>query len=322
MKHFAAFVCAALCLASSTAALAHALDPALLELREQPSGRIEVLFQSPLGGGLEPVLPSGCNAVSAPRITTTPRNRLVRWQVDCGGTSLAGARIGVEGLAARQTDALVRVAFADGRVVESVLRSGEPLLTIPAESGFFEVLRAYLGLGLHHILSGPDHLLFVLGLVLLVPDRRRLLWTITAFTAGHSATLSLAMLGFVHVPPAPVEALIALSIVVVAFELTRPARPSSLPVAMALGFGFLHGLGFAGALAQVGLPAGEIPQALFAFNLGIEVGQLLFVAGVLGVLAFLRRVPVRWPRAGRLVPAYAIGSLAAFWVFERLAAAF
>lgn len=322
MKPVAAAVLIALCLASAAASMAHPLDPALLDLREQGAGRIDVLFQAPLGGLLEPVLPAGCAAVSPPKVTATPRNALMRWQVDCGEGSLVGARLGVEGLAARQTDALVRVELVDGRVVEAVLRPDEAFITIPAESGFVDVLRDYLRLGLTHILGGPDHLLFVFGLVLLVPDRRRLLWTITAFTLGHSVTLSLAVLGFVHVPPAPVEALIALSIVVVAFELTRPRSRRSLPVAMALGFGFLHGLGFAGALAQVGLPAGEIPQALFAFNLGIEIGQLLFVALALAAIALVRLLPIRWPRAGRLVPAYAIGSLAAFWVFERLAAIF
>jgi hydrogenase/urease accessory protein HupE len=171
-------------------------------------------------------------------------------------------------------------------------------------------------LGIRHILGGPDHLLFVLGLVLLVRGRRALAATVTAFTAGHSVTLSLAMLGVVHVPPAPVEALIAASIFVVAVELRRDGATGRRPWWMAGTFGLLHGLGFAGALAQVGLPDTDIPLALAAFNVGIEIGQLLFVAAVLSIGLLLRGRLARW----RAVPAYGIGTLAAFWVFERVAA--
>ncbi|HKA56200.1 MAG TPA: HupE/UreJ family protein, partial [Candidatus Binatia bacterium] len=171
------------------------------------------------------------------------------------------------------------------------------------------------------------HLLFVFGLLLLVPAARALVRTITAFTAGHSVTLSLAVLGFVHIPPRPVEVLIACSIFAVAVELTReaqgrPLRMGRVPWAMAGAFGLLHGLGFAGALAHIGLPTDEIPLALFSFNSGIEVGQLLFVALVLGARAIFRLFPARWPKAGVLIPAYAVGSLAAFWIFERVAAIF
>ena len=308
----------------AAAVLGHPLDPALLELREQHAAPTEVRFQAPLPSPLRPLLPERCVALSAPVITTTTRSALQRWQVDCGADSLVGERIGVDGLRARQTDALVRIELRDGRLVQAVLRPDEPFITIPERAGVGTVLRDYLRLGFTHIMTGPDHLLFVLGLVLLVPNRRRLLWTITAFTLGHSATLSLAVLGFVHVPPAPIEVLIAVSIVVVAFELTRAqsghAPDSAMPVGMALSFGFLHGLGFAGALAQVGLPGGEIPPALFAFNVGIELGQLLFVAVALAAIAGLRLLPVRWPAAVQFVPAYGIGSLATFWVLERLAA--
>jgi hydrogenase/urease accessory protein HupE len=246
--------------------------------------------------------------------------------VDCGGRSLAGARIGVDGLAARGTDALVRLHLADGRLVQGVVRGGEPFLTVPERPGPAEVFGAYVGLGFEHILGGLDHLAFVLGLVLLVRGRRALLWTVTAFTAGHSVTLSLAALGVVRVPAAGVEVLIAVSIVAVAVELARPDRGPiprwRSPWAMAGAFGLLHGLGFAGALTEVGLPAGEIPAALFAFNCGIEAGQLLFVAGLLLAGSALartgRKLPpfVALPTAG--VPAYAIGALAAYWVIERI----
>jgi hypothetical protein len=277
---------------------AHPLDPALLELWESGDGAVEVLWRLPLtqpmNASLRPVLPDRCAPASAPEVS--------------------------------KTDALLRVHLADGRLAQAVLRGDAPLFTVPPRPGPLDVVYAYLALGLEHILTGPDHLLFVLGLVLLVRGRQ-LLWTITAFTLGHSVTLSLAVLGFVHIPPRPVEALIAGSIFVVAVELTRQAQGGTpwmgrVPWAMACAVGLLHGLGFAGALAQVGLPAHDIPLALVSFNGGIEVGQLLFVGLVLAARAALGLSPVPWPRAAALIPAYAIGSLAAFWVLERVTALF
>jgi hydrogenase/urease accessory protein HupE len=246
-----------------------------------------------------------------------------RWRVDCGAQGLIGEQVGVDGLRERRTDALVRIALADGRLIQMVLRGDQSVLTVPARVGRLGVVRDYLRLGFEHILAGLDHLLFVLGLVLLVRGRRRLLWTITAFTVGHSVTLSLAVLGIVRIPPAPVEVLIAVTIFVVAVELSR--EPSAregwmrrAPWVTAFAFGLLHGLGFAGALAQVGLPANEIPLALFAFNGGIELGQLLFVGVVLVARATLGALPVQWPKASARIPAYAIGSFAAFWVLDRV----
>jgi hydrogenase/urease accessory protein HupE len=305
--------------------LAHPLDPALLELREHGDGRFAVLFQTPLPILLQPILPEGCRAVSAPQVRRIARRALQRWEADCGAGSLIGRRIGIEGLRARGTDAVLRIELRDGGLIESVLRPDQPVITVAAPARMGAIAADYFGLGLAHILGGLDHLLFVLGLVLLVTDRRTLLWTITAFTLGHSVTLALAVLGFVHVPPSPIEALIALSIVAVAAELARTApgrarQRGALPATMALGFGMLHGLGFAGALAEVGLPAGEIPLALFAFNCGIEVGQLMFVAIVLVAAAAVRSLPIHWPAPARLAPAYAIGSLAAYWAWQRLLA--
>lgn len=315
---------AGLCLATTTAP-AHPLDPALLELRERGDGRVGVVFQTPRPILLHALLPDGCRALSPPEVRTSARRAVQRWEADCGAGSLVGRRIGIEGLRSRRTDAVLRIELRDGGLIESVLRPDEPVVTIAPPAGRIAVARGYLELGLGHILGGLDHLLFVLGLVLLVPERRRLLWTITAFTAGHSLTLALAVLGFVHLPPAPIEVLIALSIVAVAAELVqggsdRGRRRGGLPISLALGFGLLHGLGFAGALAEVGLPPGEIPLALFAFNCGIELGQLLFVALALAAAAALRALPIRWPAPVRLVPAYAIGSLAAFWAWQRLLA--
>ncbi len=307
---------------------AHPLDPALLELRESRDGQVAVLWRvpraQPTATPLRPVLPGRCVERSAPSIGESSGPHLTsRWRVDCGVQGLVGERVGVDGLRERRTDALVRIVLADGRLIQTVLRGDQAVLTVPARVSRLDVARDYLRLGFEHILTGLDHLLFVFGLVLLVRGRRRLLWTITAFTVGHSVTLSLAVLGIVRIPRAPVEALIAVTIFVVAVELTReqPAPEGWMrrtPWAMAFVFGLLHGLGFAGALAQVGLPAHEIPLALFAFNLGIELGQLLFVGVVLAARALLGALPMRWPKASARLPAYAIGSLAAFWVIDRV----
>lgn len=309
----------------AAAVLAHPLDPALLELRERGDGIVAVTLQTPRSTALEALLPESCRAISVPEARITERRAVQRWEVDCGDGSLIGRRVGIEGLRARRTDAVLRIELRDGGLVESVLRPEMPVVTITAPAGPLAVGRIYLELGLQHILGGLDHLLFVLGLVLLVPDLRRLFWTITAFTLGHSVTLALAVLGFVHMPPAPIEVLIALSIVVVATDLARgatrravPHRP--LPIYLACGFGLLHGLGFAGALAEIGLPPQAIPLALFAFNCGIELGQLMFVAVALSVTHALSKVPIRWPAPLRLAPAYTIGGFAAFWVWQRLLA--
>ncbi len=246
---------------------AHPLDPSLLELRESDTGEVLVLWRTPLarlgdpaGAALTPVLPETCLNLSRPVLHQAAATATLRWSVQCGPDGLVGARIGVAGLDARRTDALLRIELSDGRQIQSVLRAGESFLTVPERMSALAVGSDYLRLGFEHILTGLDHLLFVLGLVLLVRGSRRVLWTITAFTLGHCVTLSLAALGFVHVPPAPTEALIAASIFVVAVGLTRDAGTTerrSSPWIMAIAFGLLHGLGFAGALAQVGMPAGD-----------------------------------------------------------------
>ena len=313
--------------AQSESASAHPLDPALLEIWESANAMVDVLWRvpasQPADAPLKPVFPDGCAILSSPSASLTGARVTARWRMRCDTAGLVGRRIEIEGLRERRTDALVRIHLSDGRLVRTVLRGDAPFLTVPDRAGSLDVLRDYLALGFEHILVGLDHLLFVLGLVLLIHGRRRLIWTITAFTVGHSVTLSLAVLGYVDVPPAPVEALIALSIFAVAVEITREAQGCAtglwrFPWAMALAFGFLHGLGFAGALAELGLPADEIPVALFSFNVGIELGQILFVGLVLAGRAVLRRLPVPWPKARELIPAYAIGSLAALWVFERV----
>ena len=233
------------------------------------------------GSRLRPVLPGSCQGVGKPEVTRAGEGILARWEITCPG-GLMGKTLGVEGIATSRADVLLRVALADSARSAACSTPDQPSFLVPGAESRAGVVHGYARLGVEHILTGWDHLLFVLGLVLLVGPGRILLWTITAFTVGHSVTLALAALGMVRVPQGPMEAAIALSIYLLAVELIRNRAGritfvQRAPWLVAGGFGLLHGLGFAGALAEVGLPQGEIPLALFAFNLGIELGQLAFV---------------------------------------------
>jgi len=269
----------------------------------------------------------------APNVTE-PRGSMVdnalteRWAVRRTG-GMTGSTIHIAGLSATMTDVLVRVERLDGTTQVTRLTPSAPSFVVEAAPRAMQVAATYLKLGVEHILGGIDHLLFVLALLILVKGRRRLIWTVTAFTVAHSLTLAAATLGFVHVPGPPVEAAIALSIVFVAAEIIRSRQGEAglterYPWVVAFTFGLLHGLGFASALNQIGLPQSAIPVALLFFNVGVEIGQLLFIAAVLIVVALarqvIRRVPVTGPAWAWRVPPYAIGSVAAFWVIQRIAA--
>ena len=223
------------------------------------------------------------------------------------------------------TDALVRVEFADGTTWTQRLTPHRPAATIPAAESSFAVAGVYLRLGVEHILTGLDHLLFVLALLIVARKGRRLLASVTAFTVAHSVTLALAALGFARVPQQPVEAVIALSIVFMAVEIVRGRQgyagiTGRSPWIVAFAFGLLHGFGFAGALSEIGLPPAHIPLALLFFNLGVELGQLLFVAVVLGAGWLLGHLWTRSSRWTEMAPPYAVGTVAMFWVLQRLAA--
>lgn len=304
---------------------AHALAPSLLELRETTASSVLVRWKQPAirvtGSNLIPILPSDCHDRGQHRPRSEDIGIVETWEIECS-VGMVGQTIRVEGIAESRASVLLRLVLADGRSVRHVLSADAPNFVVPEREGILAVLGSYASLGVEHILTGFDHLLFVFGLVLL-GGGRRLVWTVTAFTAGHSVTLALAVLGLVHVPQQPIEAGIALSIYVLAVQLAQrqssgPAFMTRFPWLMAGFFGLLHGLGFAGALAEVGLPDGEIPLALFSFNVGIEFGQLLFVAVVLSVWMGLRFLPLRWPTPVRYVPVYAMGSLAVFWFLERV----
>lgn len=314
--------------------LAHTFAPAVLDVHERARGVFDVLWKLPGPGSgvllsgathVAPRFPRGCRRIVAGPSGDGP----AYWRLDCGPGELRGERLAVTGLEGTWLDVIVRITWQDGKATSAVLRSGAAVFDVPAGVAAARrgapvgaVVWSYGRLGVEHILFGTDHLLFVLGLLLLVDSWRLLLKTISAFTVAHSLALALAVLGVVHVPPAPVEAMIALSIVLVALELTRaPDAPPTLttryPWAVAFVFGLMHGLGFAGALAQVGLPPDQIPLALVSFNCGVEVGQLLFVAAMLGPLWAFRRSTSAASRL-RWIPAYAIGAVAVAWTFERI----
>jgi hydrogenase/urease accessory protein HupE len=303
---------------------AHPLAPSLLDVREREGGRVDVLFKvsllQPRGANLQPELPSLCTPLAAPTAERDDVSVSYRWSEDCGPDGIVGESLRVVGLERTRTDVLVRVELRDGRRLRRVISGAEAAFEVSERQSGWQVARDYGRLGVDHILTGLDHLTFVLGLMLLVRNRRALLVTLTAFTLGHSVTLSAAVLGYVDFPSRLVEFAIALSIFVLAVELSSGREGDAThrrPWGFACAFGLLHGLGFAGALSEIGLPADEIPLALLAFNLGIEIGQIAFVAVVWGLLVAVGRRAEAAPGWLRALPVYAIGSLAAMWCIER-----
>ncbi|OAF11814.1 HupE / UreJ protein [Bradyrhizobium centrolobii] len=312
------------------AASAHESRPAYLALQETTPGQFSVLWRTPVLAGMRlPVilqLPDRVKNLKDPVVSELADSLVERRWVDAGPGGLAGERIQFGGLQLTITDVLVRVQMRDGTVSTTLVTPSRPWIEIAAAPGLLAVAGAYVLHGIEHILFGFDHLLFVLALILIVRSRRILLWTITAFTFAHSITLSLATLGVVHVPGPPVEAMIALSIALLACEIVRMQHghlslTSRWPWIVAFTFGLLHGFGFASALTEIGLPQADIPLALFSFNIGVEIGQLIFIGVVLGVLACAKRisVPAMITRGALPIANYAIGSVAAFWFIERLA---
>ena len=310
-------------------AFAHEVRPAYLELRQTGPETYDALWKVPGQGenlrlGLYVEFSAGCTNVTQPRGSMANHAFTERWTVQCAG-GLTGGTIHIAGLTATTTDVLVRVERLDGTTHVTRLTPSAPSFVVEASPSALEVARTYIVLGIEHILTGMDHLLFVLTLLLITRGGWTLVKTVSAFTISHSLTLSAATLGFVHVPQQPVEAVIALSIVFVEAEIVQRSRgrvglAARAPWVVAFTFGLLHGLGFAGGLSNAGLPQGHIPVALLFFSGGVEAGHLLFVATVLGVMALGRRMRVPLPPWAELVPPYAIGTVAMCWVIQRLAA--
>ena len=316
------------------------LRPGYLELRQTAPDTYNLLFKIPARGddlrlAVYLKLPEGTQDVGMPRASFGDGAYVERRTIRRDG-GLAGRAVTIDGLSATSTDVLVRVESLAGALQTERLSPTRTAFIVQTAPGAGEVAATYLSLGVEHILFGFDHLLFVLALVILVRDWRRVAVTVTAFTIAHSITLAVATLDLVNVPGPPVEATIALSIVLVAVEIlnARHGKPSfteRLPWLVAFSFGLLHGFGFAGALAEVGLPQHAIPVALLFFNIGVEVGQLIFVAVVLSLIwlsryaaLLLLNVALVNRAFGRLdgAIAYGIGGIAAYWLIERTAAFF
>jgi hydrogenase/urease accessory protein HupE len=322
-------------LALAGPAAPHALQPGFLDLKVLGGDVWRVYWKVPtVGGGALPiaaVLPESCTPRRPEGLRFDGTAFVAEWAATCPG-GLQGGEIRVEGLERTQTDVLVRYELVPGTAESQRLTAATTAFAVPEPQGRLGVAATYLALGVDHILRGIDHLMFVFALILLIRDRRRLVWAVTAFTAAHSLSLAAAALGWIVVPAPPVEAVVALSIMFLAAELLRPADAEAglterFPWIVAFAFGLLHGLGFARALLEVGLPEGEVPLALLAFNLGVEAGQLMFIALViiLGVLLgrlypMMVAALTRSGGRGLGTVSYGMGGVAAFWFVQRVAA--
>jgi hydrogenase/urease accessory protein HupE len=312
-------------------AWAHESQPGLLEVRQLTSDRYEVLWRAPIYfGAAHPAqvqLPPSWQVIGAPTVRQLPDSALHRWVVRVPDGAIDGSVIRLPGLETTITDVFVRLARLDGSEVSQVLRPTQPWVELRGERPWYVSSGEYLVLGFNHILMGIDHLLFVLGLLIIVGHRHMLVRTITAFTVAHSITLALATLGYARIPTPPLNAAIALSILFLGPEIVRVWRGETSftiehPWVVAFAFGLLHGFGFASGLSTVGMPKAEIPLALLMFNIGVEVGQIAFVILVLSLYRALRQLQFRWPHWVEFVPGYVIGSLGAYWTIQRAAMLF
>lgn len=304
---------------------AHELRPAFLEIRETEAGLFDALWKVPARGELQLALyvrlPESCEVVREPTVYDAGDAFIERWKFRCD--DLADQTITIDGLSSTLTDVLIRIQWLNGTSQTSRIDAARPFVEVEGTPSRLRVAATYTQLGIEHILLGIDHLFFVVGLMLIVRDLRGLVKTITAFTIAHSVTLALAVFGVVTVPAAEVDAAIALSIVFLGVEVLHTQRgrvglAERYPWIVAFAFGLLHGLGFAGALTNLGLPASDIPLALLFFNVGVEIGQLLFVATFLSLAWSFKTLQVHWPRWSYAIPAYVIGTLATYWFIVRV----
>jgi hydrogenase/urease accessory protein HupE len=312
-------------LAFLPAAQADELRPGYLEFTQTSASDWRLVWKAPLRGGVipetQPLLPGGCAPAGTAERALGDLAVITTMRVACKG-DIAGKTIGLSNFAASQTDVLVRVAPL-GRPVQALrLTASAPVAEIKARPEALQVAKTYFVIGTQHILVGYDHLLFVVALVLLLGT----FWTVakaaTAFTLAHSITLIGTTLGFFGLPQAPVEAMIALSIVFLAIEIIKRREGEQrlserAPWVVAFLFGLLHGFGFAGALKEVGLPEGDVPTALLTFNLGVEAGQIVIICVTLAAVAAIRRLSPAALQPAMKLMTYAIGTTGCMWLFER-----
>ncbi len=294
-------------------AFAHELQPSSLELRQLTTERFEVIWRAPIyykkPHPAKLQFPEHWQTVGEPTIKQLSDSALHRRVVNVPEGTIDGGVIRFIGLESTITDVFVRFIWLDGTQTTAIARPNQPFVDIVAQRSAWQVAGDYTALGVDHILSGFDHLTFVLALLLIVSGARRLLITVTSFTLAHSISLAAATLGVMWVPGPPVEATIALSILFLASELVKVNRGQAsltacYPWIVAFVFGLLHGFGFAGALSNIGLPQNEVPLALLMFNVGVELGQLMFIAAILVLIMALRKVRSEWPAWARQLPAY------------------
>ncbi len=311
---------------------AHAdeLRPAYIELNQTSQSAWNIIWkasaQSPLAKA-QIILPDNCKAIDEPQKRFDQNNIITRFPMTCDG-DIINQNIGLNGLQFSNSDALVRISYLEGAIQIIRLTPNEyfALIETKQKSIITNVASTYTLLGFEHILEGYDHLLFVLALVLLIPSLRLIAWTVTAFTLAHSITLIGTTLGYLSLPSQPVETVIALSILFLALEVVGAIKGKDdkqrlserYPWMVAFLFGLLHGFGFAGALAEIGLPQDDVPLALLTFNLGVELGQLLIVIIALALLRIIGHFKPQYLKTVKLILAYAIGIIATYWFIERL----
>jgi len=312
-------------LMTSKSAMAHEMRPALLQINQTQENQYEVLWKIPriddMVLNIRPVFPDWFQLVKEEAPVQAGGGALLRYQFS-SERDIHTMPIFIKGLQETVVDVIVYVSLSNGETFSFTIRPSSATAVIPEKETWINTASTYLKLGVEHILLGPDHLLFVLALLLIVSGTKRLIGTITAFTLAHSITLSLAALGFMGLPGPPVEATIALSIMFLAYELIRYQQgevtfTSQKPWIVAFSFGLLHGLGFAGALSDIGLPQTQVPAALAFFNVGVELGQLFFIGLMLLMIHFIFK-KIKFNSLWKKVPAYAIGSIAGFWLIDRV----
>jgi hypothetical protein len=304
----------------------HETRPAYLEIKESTANHFDVVWRTPVNAGMRlPIvlqLPPDAKNVTAPTTQELTDSLLERRSIVAAG-GLGGKRVDIVGLQGTITDVLVRVELLDGRNWTTIIHPSQAWFEVTPTQGKLATAGNFIVQGIRHISLGADHLLFLLGLLLIVKDRWMLLKTVTAFTVAHSITLAIATLGYASAPVVPLNAAIALSILFLGPEIVRSWRGETSftirhPWVVAFAFGLLHGFGFAGALISAGLPRTELPLALVSFNVGVEIGQVGFILLVLLLERSFRVLEVRWPRWIRVVPGYTVGSLGAFWTVQRI----
>jgi hydrogenase/urease accessory protein HupE len=325
-RHFFAALMMIAAAAFVPSCTAHETRPAYLEIKEISPDHYDVVWRTPVNAGMRlPILlqlPADAKNVTAPTTQELTDSLVERRVIDISA-GLAGKRIDFVGLQGTITDVLVRVELLDGRNWTTIVHPSQSWFEVTPSLGKLATVGTFLVQGIRHILFGADHLLFVLGLLLIVKDRWMLLKTITAFTVAHSITLAIATLGYANAPTVPLNAAIALSILFLGPEIVRSWRGETSftirhPWVVAFAFGLLHGFGFASALTSAGLPSSELPWALLSFNVGVEIGQLGFVLLVLLLERAFRILEIRWPHWVQAVPGYTVGSLGAFWTVQRV----